>query len=164
MLAVKALHDAELRHLDLKAENLVILDDNIEGALLGLIDFGYCSDASPQADRRGTIFYAPPERFTSEGDVDPTKIDIFMLGALLITIIFRDTPFTNSDGERCECINDPWYNYYIRLGLANKLEFFLKWSSAVTEDLEALNLIVRMIDYNPANRPSLEEVLANPFI
>jgi len=98
-----------------------------------------------------------------------------MLGALLITIIFRDAPFslvTIIKGEKeniaCRCINDPWYNYYIRRATEtneNPLMFFKKWGSApADEDIRALNLIVRMIDSNPINRPSLDEVLADPFI
>jgi serine/threonine protein kinase len=45
------------------------------------------------------------------------------------------------------------------------LGFFNKWRAvAMNEDVRALNLIARMIDYNPINRPSLDQVLAVPFI
>ena len=101
VLAVKAFHETGQRHLDLKADNMVLFHRRT-GALLSLIDFGYCSDASPQDDRRGTAVYAPPERFTAWGTFDPTRFDIFMLGSLLITIIFRDTPFSYK-GIRCQC-------------------------------------------------------------
>ncbi|TNV72619.1 hypothetical protein FGO68_gene9655 [Halteria grandinella] len=174
VLAVAALFKAGLCHKDLKVDNLVLLQDNELQALLGLIDFGYCiNNAEPTSDKRGTPVYAPPEKFQDEmKTVDPTKFDIFMLGALLITIIFRDTPFSlvNKQGKtvRCECINDPWYNYYILRAAEtheNPLMFFKKWGSAPAyEDIRALNLIVRMIDSNPINRPSLDEVLADPFI
>jgi hypothetical protein len=113
----------------------VLLDDNEHQALLGLIDFGYCVNSGiATADKRGTDVYAPPEKFQRDvKTVDPTKFDVFMLGALLITIIFRDTPFSkvNDEGEteRCECINDPHYIEYIErasITHENPLMFFIK--------------------------------------
>ncbi|TNV77966.1 hypothetical protein FGO68_gene7428 [Halteria grandinella] len=170
VLAVAALFEAGLCHKDLKPDNLVLLQDNEHQALLGLIDFGYCiNNAGLTSDKRGTAVYAPPEKFQVEmRTVDPTKFDIFMLGALLITILFRDTPFSLANGNRCECINDPSYiNYIQRVSETheNPLMFYKKWGSAPAyEDIRALNLILRMIDSNPIKRPSLDEVLADPFI
>ena len=43
--------------------------------------------------------------------------------------------------------------------------YFKKWESeAANVDQRALNLIGGMIDSNPINRPSLEQVLADLFI
>ena len=50
-------------------------------------------------------------------------------------------------------------------GRPDKIKFFLKWgAAAMNENLEALNLIVEMIDPIPNNRPSIDKVLASPFI
>lgn len=95
-LAVSALFEAGLCHKDLKPDNIVLLDDNQEHALLGLIDFGFCIDnATFTIDKRGTPCYAPPEAFKGKAElIDPTKFDVFMLGTLMITVLFRDTPFS----------------------------------------------------------------------
>jgi hypothetical protein len=95
---------------------VVILDPNPEGALVGVLDYGYCiTSSASSSDKRGTKCYAPPEAFLP-GNVDTEKFDVFMLGALLITIIFQDTPFWYIDSEgkltRCNCINDPRYRYF----------------------------------------------------
>jgi serine/threonine protein kinase len=114
-LAVQALFQAGLCHKDLKPDNFVVLEGNQDQALLGLIDFGYCvNNATVTADKRGTPCYAPPEAFEGEDElVDPTKFDVFMLGTLMITILFRDTPFSYVNDKRktirCVCSNDPWY-------------------------------------------------------
>ena len=167
MLAVQALFEAGLCHKDLKPDNVVLLDDNQDQALLGLIDFGYCVDnATVTADKRGTPCYAPPEASRGAAElIDPTKFDMFMLGTLLITILFRASPFVKDD-DRCKCSNDDWYKYYIlRPATRDPLKFFNKWGTAAANvDQRALNLIARMIDSNPINRPSLEQVLAEPFI
>ena len=79
-----------LCHKDIKPDNLVLLDDNEEGALVGLIDFAYCVHAGTNTkDKRGTPIYAPPEAFEDGYEtVDPEKFDVFMLGCLFITILF----------------------------------------------------------------------------
>ena len=88
-----------------------------------------------------------------------------MLGTLMITIIFRATPFVNKKEKRDTCLNDKWYKYYIIYTTTrNPILYFSKWEIAANVDIRALNLIARMIDYNPINRPSLEQVLADPFI
>jgi serine/threonine protein kinase len=116
-----------LHHKDLKTENLVILDTNSEGALVGIIDYGFAIKNNPSSsDKRTTEFYAPPEAFKA-GNIDTEKFDVFCLGSLLLTIIFRDSPFHNKRYARDTCENDPWYQYYIankHLHSGNPLDFF----------------------------------------
>ncbi len=103
---------------DLKADNVCVLSDNSSNALLGLIDYGYCVPSiEVTRDKRGTPCYAPPEAFNSSLEtVDPTKFDIFMLGCLFTTIIFKDTPFVyewrenRKNRKRADpCVNDRYY-------------------------------------------------------
>jgi serine/threonine protein kinase len=102
-----------LVHKDLKPDNFLIVDDNPEGALLGLIDFAYCVNADEMTDdKRGTPIYAPPEKCGNEF-IDPEKFDIFMLGCLFLTIIFRAPPFLYETEKKewvtCFCLNDKLY-------------------------------------------------------
>jgi len=143
---------------DIKTENFVILDQNPEGALVGLIDYGFAiMNNAASTDKRTTKYYAPPEAFGT-GTIDTEKFDVFCLGALLISIIFRKIPFYNNGWSTCK--NDEWYKYYFinkHLHTGNPVDFFNKWgAAALAEDRDALNLIVWMIDANPVNRPTFD--------
>jgi len=88
-----------LCHKDIKPDNLVILGQNPEGALLGLIDYGFATkNDSASTDKKTTPIYGPPEANPPEaidpsGTIDTEKFDVFCLGTLWITILFGDVPF-----------------------------------------------------------------------
>lgn len=60
--------------------------------------------------------YASPEIFDSSPIVDPAKIDIFMLGGLFVTILFREFPFKNQKGGSPTCMTDENYRIYSNSG------------------------------------------------
>jgi serine/threonine protein kinase len=129
-LALKELLDSSnLCHKDIKADNIVMLGDNNQGCLLGLIDFANCVEADlTTTDKSGTPFYNPPEAFVDTVEsFDPKKFDIFMLGCLFITIIFQSFPFVNQHNVEPKCINDYAYIYYLVYKLGDPLDFFSKW-------------------------------------
>ncbi|KAI8375970.1 uncharacterized protein BYT42DRAFT_572947 [Radiomyces spectabilis] len=93
--AVQHLHDHSIVHRDIKDEN-VIIDD---AGVVRLIDFG--SAAYMKAGRRfdtcvGTLDYSSPEVLRGQTYEGPPQ-DIWSLGILLYTLIFRETPFYSVD-------------------------------------------------------------------
>lgn len=92
-LGVCHLHDLEIVHRDIKDEN-VVLDQ--QGGLR-LIDFGSAAYLKPGRKYEtfvGTLDYAAPEIL--RGDTYSGKPqDIWALGILLFTLVYRENPFYN---------------------------------------------------------------------
>lgn len=93
-LAVRHLHDNKIVHRDIKDEN-VVLDEN---GGVRLIDFG---SAAYLKGRRydtfvGTLDYAAPEILAGQTYEGPPQ-DIWALGILLYTLVYRENPFYDID-------------------------------------------------------------------
>lgn len=102
-MAVNHLHSIDkLAHLDLKPENLVLNENGI----LSLIDFGLSEaidEILPNNDSRGTINFMAPEMLNGKTK-NLTAIDVFGVGVLLFTIIYRAKPFPGGS-----CLDDENY-------------------------------------------------------
>ena len=95
VLAVKHIQDLCIVHRDIKDEN-VLLDDN---GCVHLIDFGsaaYFRKGRTFDTFGGTLDYCAPEILKGIPYEGP-KQDIWSLGTLLYTLIYRENPFYNVD-------------------------------------------------------------------
>ncbi|KAJ2961266.1 hypothetical protein NQZ79_g3523 [Umbelopsis isabellina] len=93
--AVRHLHHNKMVHRDIKDEN-VILDEN--GTAL-LIDFGsanYVKEGKRFDTFSGTLDYCAPEVLQGQPYEGPPQ-DIWSLGILLYTMVFKENPFYNID-------------------------------------------------------------------
>jgi serine/threonine protein kinase len=95
VVGVKHLHDNKIIHRDIKDENVVL--DNFGG--LRLIDFG--SAAYLKHNRKyetfvGTLDYAAPEILRGHTYSGKPQ-DVWALGILLFTLIYRENPFYDID-------------------------------------------------------------------
>ncbi|KAK2739861.1 hypothetical protein FQN57_006437 [Myotisia sp. PD_48] len=138
--AVEHLHNkASVVHRDIKDEN-VILDG--EGRIK-LIDFGSAAyiKSGPFDVFVGTIDYAAPEVLQGKPYLGKEQ-DVWALGILLYTIIYKENPFYNIN----EIMDHP-----LRIP-------FLPFSE------ECLDLIRRMLDRNVQTRISISEVLVHPWM
>ncbi|CUS20771.1 LAQU0S01e14290g1_1 [Lachancea quebecensis] len=91
---IKHLHDNGIVHRDIKDEN-VIVDSN---GFVKIIDFGSAAyvKSGPFDVFVGTIDYAAPEVLGGE-PYEGKPQDIWAIGVLLYTIIFKENPFYNID-------------------------------------------------------------------
>lgn len=138
LLAVQHLHHLGICHRDIKDEN-VILDEDLN---VQLIDFG--SSAFVKPGQRfdtfcGTMDYAAPEVLTGNRYEGPPQ-DVWALGILLYTLIYRENPFYNID----EIINGD-----------------LRIPFVFSED--ALDLIKRMLTRDLSQRPNIDECLQHKW-
>ncbi|MGB6192420.1 MAG: serine/threonine-protein kinase [Terracidiphilus sp.] len=150
--AIAAAHAAGILHRDIKPENIILRKDGV----LKILDFGLARLAGPvrlEANFRGasgtisgtlsgTLLYMSPEIL--RGEVASSASDVFSLGTLLYELwagrhpFGGDTPLDVFEAIECRVVAAP---------------------SAVRADIppEIDALILRMLDRDPAVRPSVSE-------
>jgi len=144
--AVKYLHelDPPIIHRDIKPEN-ILLDSNNR---CKLADFGWSNFISPNTVRKtfcGTPQYISPEMLSREGH--GPEVDIWALGVLCFELLTCNTPFNgNNESE-----------IYQNIKALN-----IDWQGDDFNPL-AKNLIIKILKFNPKDRPSLDEILAHPW-
>ena len=88
--AVNYIHSQGIIHLDIKPNNMIIVDNKLK-----LIDFGSCryiSDHTINKNSYITIWYRPPELFI-KGCKSHPSLDIWSTGISIIEIIRGNNPF-----------------------------------------------------------------------
>ena len=112
---------AEIAHLDLKLENILIGKD----CKLKICDFGFAEDVKANIHQnKGTDGYKAPEIYIQNNDdgYDGAKADIFSLGVILFILIFGVPPFTMATKENA------YYRIFYRG--ANSLQYFFRMHPA----------------------------------
>ena len=102
---VEALHEAGIAHLDLKPENVLLVESGggrDKGFIAKVGDFGLARAGGSLGRREGagTPAYMSPEQVRSarEKEIGPWS-DIYSLGCILFEILDGDPPFSGSDEE-----------------------------------------------------------------
>ncbi len=164
--------EKKMAHLDIKLENLVI-DDHF---LVKLIDFAYVENTEKRLQiAKGTERYFAPEvaRIFYQRHVwhpdslkqRPTyfadKADVFSLGILLFSMVFGQPPFFENLPDR-----SPLLAYLCSGNLVSAEIFFRQHeltryaNSKARISLGLKKLLVKLLAYQPEDRPSLAEVIA----
>ena len=139
VLSIYHLHQHGIVHRDIKDEN-VIVDEN---GIIKLIDFGSAAYTrqGPFDVFVGTIDYASPEVLRGE-KYEGKPQDIWALGILLYTMLYKENPFYNVD-EIME--GDLRLPYVVSQGLASLIK----------------KILVRDIDLRPTITDIVEEAWLN---
>lgn len=99
--ALQVAHEAGIAHLDLKPQNVMVLQSNDRKGVIKLLDFGIAeSIGGDQPTIRGTPRFMAPERFS--GFPPDPRSEVYSFGLLLFTMITGQPPFlgeTPSDLE-----------------------------------------------------------------
>nr|DBA23563.1 TPA: hypothetical protein GDO54_014467 [Pyxicephalus adspersus] len=141
---LKYLHEQEILHRDLKLGNFFI-NENME---LKVGDFGLAARLEPMEQRRRTICgtpnYLSPEVLNKQGH--GCESDIWALGCVMYTMMLGRPPFeTTNLKETYRCIREAKYSLPSSLMSSAK------------------HLIASMLSRNPADRPSLDEIIQHDF-
>ncbi|KAF9295691.1 hypothetical protein BGZ74_010683 [Mortierella antarctica] len=137
--AVYHLHSNKIVHRDIKDENVILDQDG----KIQLIDFGssaYLKEGKEFDTFCGTLDYAAPEVLTGK-KYEGRKQDIWALGILLYTLIYKENPFYNIDEILSRDLRVPFVLSEDSIGLT-------RWM--LTRDI--------------AKRPFIEDVLAHPWM
>ncbi|KAI9249621.1 kinase-like domain-containing protein [Sporodiniella umbellata] len=136
--AVEHIHRLNIVHRDIKDEN-ILLD---ETGCVHLIDFGsaaYFREGRKFDTFGGTLDYCAPEILKGMSYEGPPQ-DIWSLGTLLYTMIYRENPFYNVD---------------------EILEHDLRVPYVLSED--SLDLIQHMLNRDVKDRYTIDQVLSHPW-
>ena len=144
--AVKYLHsfDPPIIHRDIKPEN-ILLDEN---GRCKLADFGWSNYVNPDKVRVtfcGTPEYLAPEMVNKIGH--DTSVDIWALGVLCFELLTGKLPFNGRNNKEL----------FSNIGALN-----INWPENDFNPL-AKNLIIKILKKNPKERPSLDEILSQPW-
>jgi serine/threonine protein kinase len=152
-----ATHNANITHRDLKPDNVYLVRDAelARGERVKVLDFGIAKLQPPDAGPRmtsvhqssiGTPAYMSPEQWHSLGEVD-WRTDAYALGCVVFEMACGRPPFLgDSMAELCaQHLGDPPpAPSSIVPGLPKQLD----------------ELIARLLDKEPAGRPTMREVMA----
>ena len=144
--AVKYLHsfDPPIIHRDIKPEN-ILLDEN---GRCKLADFGWSNYVNPDKVRVtfcGTPEYLAPEMVNKIGH--DTSVDIWALGVLCFELLTGKLPFNGRNNKEL----------FSNIGALN-----INWPENDFNPL-AKNLIIKILKKSPKERPSLDEILSQPW-
>ena len=142
--AVEHVHSRGFIHRDLKPEN-ILLDRHHN---VKLCDFGWCSSIDDHAYRKvvsGTYEYMSPE--TLHGHMQGFESDVWSLGVLLYELHHNVEPFKGRS---------------IRDVLHSIKNVPVVFDLNVTP--EAKDLIIALLQPDPAKRLAIKQILAHPFL
>mmetsp|Transcript_21779 Transcript_21779/g.24453 ORF Transcript_21779/g.24453 Transcript_21779/m.24453 type:complete len:796 (+) Transcript_21779:148-2535(+) len=165
--ALNFLHGIGLVHTDLKPENLMLSSKHSSDAVIKVVDFG-CAEVidrnSPFYDTKGnqsfanTPGYSPPEMIDTvrkSSHLEPS-VDMFSMGVIIYIMLTGVHPFDVSGQS-----TDEEMNQKVLSGKFPPLR-----NSHITAHLSpsAIDLIEKLMVYNPKNRMTALEMLNHPWI
>ena len=165
---VEALHKAGICHRDLKPENIVFVGDNYD---IKIIDFGLSAKFVDENNQKikldnfcGTPHYCPPE-INEKKSYDGTKVDIFTLGVMLFIMRFKQFGFATAKLEKdTKKVRDFLYTLIIEKDYDRYWELLKKHSNIKNLSPQFKNLYLKMVAYNPDERPTIEEIKQDKFM
>ncbi|CAH6718735.1 serine/threonine-protein kinase Psk2p [[Candida] jaroonii] len=136
--AIFHLHKHGIVHRDIKDENIIV----DERGIIKLIDFGSAgyTKSGPFDVFVGTIDYASPEVLKGE-KYDGKPQDVWALGILLYTILYKENPFYNVD---------------------EIMEGDLRLPPVISN--EPINLIKKILVRDIASRPTITDIVEDPWL
>ena len=141
---LKALHDLEIMHRDLKSANVFLNKDN--SGLLGDMNVSKVAEKGLSYTQTGTPYYASPEVWRDEAyDV---KSDIWSLGCVLYEMITLKPPFRAENMQ----------GLYKKVLRGN----YPKISKQYSTDIQTV--VRSLLQVSPKKRPNWSQILSNAII
>ena len=135
-------------HRDIKPENILLTNDNE----IKLTDFGWANYINFENEQRttfcGTPLYLAPEMIDKNGH--GKEVDIWCLGVLLFELLVGVPPFSGKN--KIDLVR-------------NILKVHILWPKYPKKeiDIDAKDLIIKILKIEPKQRLTLEEMIKHPF-
>lgn len=154
--AFRYIHSKNIVHRDLKPENILSVDKNY----FLVSDFGVSTKLeSPDQlleDTQGSPAFLSPEECSGKPFL-PKPADVWAYGVTLYSAIFGKLPFNIDAGQEAPVSNI----VMIVTSMLQKNE--LTFPENVSVDSNILNLLRAILNKDPTQRPSFEEITKNPW-
>ena len=165
---VDALHKEGICHRDLKTENIVLVGDNYD---IKLIDFGFAAkyvdkENKPKLLKKsvGTKYYASPEILENKR-YNGIKADIFSLGAILFVLMTKNFGFAEARVNNLSAnVKNLLYKLIKTKQYDRYWELMDKYFKIKNLSPKFKNLYLKMVAYNPDERPTIEEIRKDEFL
>jgi len=145
---VKYLHDKRIIHRDLKPNNIFLNDNN----QIKIGDFGIATKIEFRGQRKrticGTPCYTAPEVMYGRGG-HSYEVDIWSLGIIIYNMLVGKLPFKP---------------YELRTNDEEVVVDICNFPLDCTVSSEAKELVSKMLDPYPEDRPTLNEIMEHPFM
>ena len=152
-------HAQHILHRDVKPGNFMLLDGT-ERSPLRAIDFGLATPFEPDAlpldnlGLEGTPWFMAPEVLSSK--VTPAS-DVWSAGVVAAQLLTGRLPFDDHRNPVAPSLSAVW-----RSVLTDEINYNMPWWRDVSP--EARGFVARLLDRDPARRPSAREALADPWL
>ena len=151
--AVRFCHQHNICHRYIKLEN-ILLDKDFNPKIC---DFGFaCENTSDLKSNLGSSEYKPPEVSKSK-QYDGFKVDIFCLGVTLMILV------TGNPGFNKATRIDKKYHMIMQKKYEEYWQMVESQTPGIKFSQEFKDLYIKMINYNPQQRPTVEEVLKHEW-
>ena len=166
--SVEALHKEGICHRDIKTENIVLVGDNYD---IKLIDFGYSAKFTDGKNQKkklitfaGTPYYCPPEILEGK-HYDGPKADIFSIGATLFILMTKKYGFDQAKEIHISIDKKKLLYKLIKTKQYDAYWELLKECKGIDNlSPKFKNIFLKMVAYNPNERPSIEEIKKDEFM
>ena len=166
--AMEALHSKGICHRDFKPENMLFVGDDYE---LKLCDFGFAIRFLNKENQKrklrnpvGTPYYCAPEILEGK-NYDGEKVDIFSIGASLFVLMTRKFGFEEAKVNNISMkVSKILYKLIKTKQYEKYWEYIEKYFKIQNLSEQFKNLFVKMVAYNPEDRPTIDEIRNDDFM
>jgi len=146
--AMNYAHKKGVFHRDLKLENVMLTFDG----KVKIVDWGLAvidSKRKPVSDCVGSVDYVAPEVFGNQ-PYQPDAADVFSMGVILYTLLTGTLPFDSKERVK----------FFQKKTLHPQIIF----EAEILLGQDAIDLIKKMLEVNPADRITLKDVLEHSWV